>query len=138
MIHPSARTPTYAHDTDAGADIYAPETVVVPANARGFKVGTGFKMALMPSWEMQLRPRSGMSMKTPLRISNCVGTVDAGYRDEVGVLFDNISNEPYTINEGDRIAQFVLSPVYHFKGIPTESVATIGENRGGGWGSSGK
>lgn len=129
--------PTYAHNTDAGADVYAPEDFVVPAHSFGVKVPVGFKMAMASGWEMQVRPRSGMSMKTQLRIANTPGTIDADYRDEVAILFDNFSDEPYYIKAGDRIAQFVISPVYRFKGLVTESVANIGNNRGGGFGSSG-
>lgn len=129
--------PTYAHNTDAGADVYAPEDFVVPAHSFGVKVPVGFKMAMASGWEMQVRPRSGMSMKTQLRIANTPGTIDADYRDEVAILFDNFSDEPYYIKAGDRIAQFVISPVHRFKGLVTESVANIGNNRGGGFGSSG-
>lgn len=131
------QVPCYAHNTDAGADVYAPEDFVIPPHSFGVKVPVGFKMAMAEGWEMQVRPRSGMSMKTQLRISNTPGTIDAGYRDEVAILFDNFSDEPYYIKTGDRIAQFVISPVYHFKPVVVDSVATIGDNRQGGFGSSG-
>lgn len=137
LIREGAQIPAYAHDTDAGADVYAPEDFVIPPHSFGVKVPVGFKMAMNSGWEMQVRPRSGMSMKTQLRIANTPGTIDADYRDEVAILFDNFSNEPYYIKTGDRIAQFVISPVYRFKGLVTESVANIGNNRGGGFGSSG-
>lgn len=132
-----AKLPTYAHDTDAGCDIYAPEDITIPAGALGFKVDTGLKMAMKPGWAMLIYPRSGMSMKTGLRISNSIGLIDCSYRDSVGVLFDNFAKEDYTIHAGDRIAQFVLTPVHQFKGNVVESVANIGENRNGGFGSSG-
>ena len=131
------QVPCYAHNTDAGADVYAPEDFVIPPHSFGVKVPVGFKMAMAEGWEMQVRPRSGMSMKTQLRISNTPGTIDAGYRDEVAILFDNFSDEPYYIKAGDRIAQFVISPVYHFKPVVVDSVAAIGDNRQGGFGSSG-
>lgn len=137
LIREGAQIPVYAHDTDAGADVYAPEDFAIPPHSFGVKVPVGFKMAMNSGWEMQVRPRSGMSMKTQLRIANTPGTIDADYRDEVAILFDNFSNEPYYIKAGDRIAQFVISPVYRFKGLVTESVANIGSNRGGGFGSSG-
>lgn len=137
LIREGAQIPVYAHDTDAGADVYAPEDFAIPPHSFGVKVPVGFKMAMNSGWEMQVRPRSGMSMKTQLRIANTPGTIDAGYRDEVAILFDNFSDEPYYIKAGDRIAQFVISPVHRFKGLVTESVANIGSNRGGGFGSSG-
>lgn len=137
LIREGAQIPVYAHDTDAGADVYAPEDFAIPPHSFGVKVPVGFKMAMNSGWEMQVRPRSGMSMKTQLRIANTPGTIDADYRNEVAILFDNFSDEPYYIKAGDRIAQFVISPVHRFKGLVTESVANIGNNRGGGFGSSG-
>lgn len=138
LVHPNAKIPTYAHDTDAGADVYAPEDVVIAPNARGQMVDAGFKMALAPGWLMDVRPRSGLSHKTTMRISNTPGTIDAGFRGNVGILIDNLSDEAIVIHAGDRIAQFVLHPVYRFKGVTVEDVTKIGENRGGGFGSTGK
>lgn len=138
LCYEGAKLPTYAHDTDAGCDIYAPEDVVIPAGTLGFKVDTGLKMAMKPGWELQIRPRSGLSMKTGLRISNSPATIDADFRNEIGVLFDNFSKEDYTIHAGDRIAQFVLSPVYHFKAQQVDSVEGIGGDRKSGFGGTGK
>lgn len=136
LCREGAKLPTYAHDTDAGCDIYAPEDIVIPAGALGFKVDTGLKMAMKPGWKMLIYPRSGLSMKTGLRISNNVGVVDALYRDSVGVLFDNLAKEDYTIHAGDRIAQFVLEPVHQFKGEVVESVEGLYGDRLGGFGST--
>lgn len=138
LVHPNAKIPTYAHDTDAGADVYAPMDVVIPPQARGLKVDTGFKMAMAPGWYMAVCPRSGLSYKTTMRIANTPGTVDCDYRDNVGILIDNLSDETLTIKTGDRIAQFILHPVYRFKGVTVEDVNKIGENRGGGFGSTGE
>ena len=139
FLKPSAKIPTYAHKGDAGADIYAPETVVVPANARGFKVETGLCCAISDGWEIQIRPRSGMSMKTPLRISNQIGTIDSSYMGEWCILFDNFSDNSYTINAGDRIAQAVLKPSYSFLGKIVDDVHSVKntERDNGGFGSSG-
>jgi dUTP pyrophosphatase len=137
LVHPNAKIPTYAHDTDAGADVYAPDDVVIAPGARGQMVDTGFKMAMAPGWYMAVCPRSGLSYKTTMRIANTPGTIDCDYRDNVGILIDNLSDETIVINAGDRIAQFVLHPVYRFKGVVTEDVNQIGENRGGGFGSTG-
>lgn len=128
--------PTYAHSTDAGADIYAIEDCEIPGNGTKI-IGTGLKVAIPVGWELQVRPRSGMSAKTPIRVANAPGTIDAGYRDEVGVICHNTSPYPYTIHEGDRIAQFVLaqSPMITWK---EGKVSEIGENRKGGFGSTGK
>lgn len=137
LVHPNARIPAYAHDTDAGADVYAPEDVIVAPGARGQMVDTGFKMALAPGWLMDVRPRSGLSYKTTMRISNTPGTIDADFRGNVGILIDNLSDETIVIHAGDRIAQFVLHPVHRFKGVVTDDVNQIGKNRGGGFGSTG-
>ena len=139
FLKPNAKIPTYAHKGDAGADIYAPETGVVPANARGFKVETGLCCAIPDGWEIQIRPRSGMSMKTPLRISNQIGTIDSSYMGEWCILFDNFSDNSYTINAGDRIAQAVLKPSYSFLGKTVDDIHSIKntERDNGGFGSSG-
>ena len=137
LIHEGAKLPEYAHETDAGADIFAPEDITIPAYRLGYKAPTGFKMALAPGWEMQVRPRSGLSYKTSLRVSNAPGTIDEGYRDEVGILFDNFSSQDYVIRKGERMAQLVVAPTYKFKAQLTDDVSQIGENRGGGFGSTG-
>ena len=95
-------------------------------------------MALENGWEAQIRSRSGMARKTGLRISNGIGTIDSSYRDSVGVLFDNISNEDYEIKKGDRIAQMVVAPNYHFSPRVIDDITSIEGNRNGGWGSSGR
>ena len=137
LVHPNAKIPTYAHDTDAGADVYAPDDVVIAPGARGQMVDTGFKMAMAPGWYMAVCPRSGLSYKTTMRIANTPGTIDADYRNNVGILIDNLSDETIVIHAGDRIAQFILHPVHRFKGVVTDDVNQIGENRGGGFGSTG-
>lgn len=137
LIREGAKLPEYAHETDAGADVFAPEDITIPAYRLGYKAPTGFKMALAPGWEMQVRPRSGLSYKTSLRVSNAPGTIDEGYRDEVGILFDNFSSQDYVIKKGERMAQFVVAPTYKFKAQLTDDVSKIGENRGGGFGSTG-
>ena len=137
LIHENAKLPAYAHPSDAGADIYCPETVIVPANARGFLIKTGLIPEIRPGWMISIRPRSGMSMKTPIRLSNCVGTIDSDYRNEIGVIVDNLSDEPYEIKAGDRIAQMLLEKTYH--GI-FEEVKEVGAiytgDRNGGFGST--
>lgn len=76
LIHPNAKIPTYAHDTDAGADVYVPEDVTIAPGARGQMIDTGFKMAMAPGWMIDVRPRSGLSYKTTMRIANTPGTIN--------------------------------------------------------------
>lgn len=138
LCRPEARLPQYAHPDDAGTDIYAAESVTI-APGQTVLVATGLKVAIPDGFELQIRPRSGLSFKTPLRVPNSPGTIDAGYRDEVRVIMQNTSADtPYTVSVGDRIAQFVLQRVPMAAFSLVDSVADIGENRGGGFGSSGK
>ena len=136
-VDEGAQVPTYAHDTDAAADLYAMETTVVEGHTRGNKIRTGVKIQLPEGWLAFILPRSSIGMKTPLRLSNSVGLIDSGYRGELGVLYDNISDEPYTINAGDRIAQLLVMPSYRFKANVVDSLED--SDRGeGGFGASGK
>lgn len=133
------KIPTYAHEGDVGADIYCPSTITIPAHSWGTIVPAGFKMVLPRGWEAQVRPRSGMSAKTPIRIANAPGTIEYTYRGEVGVIVDNIGNEDYTINEGDRFAQLVFHRVDCLDSEEIDSVDDYPTDRGeGGFGSSGR
>ena len=131
-----AKVPTYAHETDAAADLYAMEDQVIGPHTIGNKLRTGVKIQLPEGWLALIIPRSSIGAKTPLRLSNSVGLIDSGYRGELGVLYDNISNEPYTINAGDRIAQLLVMPSYRFQAKVVDILAD--SDRGeGGFGSSG-
>ena len=138
LCRENAKMPQCAHDTDAAYDLYAPETVTVPANARGFMVKLGIKMAAPKGYCVQIFARSSIGYKTPLRLSNSVGIIDEGYRGEVGLILDNLSNEPYTINEGDRICQMMIVPVVKKEMVLVDDINNYGENRNGGFGSTGK
>ena len=137
LIHPAAKIPTYAHNGDQGADIYAPEDNIIPANARGYMVHTGIKLLIPHGWAISIRPRSGMSKNTPLRISNSPATIDQQYRGEVNILFDNLSNEPYEIKAGERIAQFILEKNYKANYSQVDTVEPDTDRGEGGFGSSG-
>ena len=136
-LEEGAQIPTYAHDTDAAADLYAADTIVIPANSLSTMVRTGVHIALPEGWMAIIEPRSSIGAKTPLRLSNAQGIIDSGYRGQLGVLYDNLSNSDYTINAGDRIAQLMIRPAYKFKAdvVPFLSETDRGE---GGFGSSGK
>lgn len=146
--------PKYANFGDAGMDVCAAEDVIIKPS-QTVVIPTGLKMVIPIGYEIQVRPRSGISLKNPLRLVNSPGTIDAGYRDEIGVIMSNVSNEQYInegpirigekgnkqgvyeIKKGDRIAQLVLQRVPVIKFTEVDSVANIGENRGGGLGSTG-
>ncbi len=129
--------PQYAREGDAGMDVRAAERVsIAPGNT--VLVPTGLKAAIPDGFEIQVRPRSGLSLKTPLRVSNSPGTIDSGYRDEICVIMQNTSHdEYYIIEKGDRIAQLVLQRVPRMHFTLVDSVKDIGNDRGGGFGSTG-
>lgn len=152
--------PQYANEGDAGLDIYSPaeytiapgETVIIP---------TGIKVAIPKGYAILIQPRSGQSVKTKLRIANTPGLIDSGYRDEIGVIVENIEpqfkdidyefdsegniqinsiehGKAYTIAEGQRFAQMRLVQVPTASFVQVESVKDIGEDRGGGFGHTGQ
>lgn len=138
LVHLNAKLPTYAHVGDQGADIYAPEDIVIEPHTYGNLVSTGIKLQIPDGWAVAIRPRSGMSKNTTLRISNAPATIDSKYTGMVQILFDNIGDEPVKISAGDRIAQFILEKNYQANFTQVEKVADNKERGEQGFGSSGK
>lgn len=137
LCHPQAQIPRYAHPGDAGMDVFAVEDVQI-APGETVIVRTGWKVAIPEGYELQIRPRSGLSWKTLLRIANSPGTIDAGYREEVGIILHNLSLEKeYRIKQGERIAQLVLQVLPQVECLQVADVGEIGSDRGGGFGSTG-
>lgn len=136
----SATIPTYAHEGDACADISSAYDYDVPPHALGFMVDTGLRAAIPEGYEIQVRPRSGMSCKTPIRIANAPGTIDSSYLGVWNVIVDNLSDEPYHISAGDRIAQIAFKPTFNFVVDEVVDVENIKQTARGanGFGSSGK
>lgn len=135
-LEEGAQVPTYAHDTDAAADLYALEDTNLNAHTYGNKIRTGVSIQLPEGWLAMILPRSSIGAKTPFRLSNSVGLIDSGYRGELGVLYDNTSNDDMYIKKGERIAQLLVMPSYRFQ---TQVVETLEDtDRGtGGFGSTG-
>ena len=129
-IHEDAVIPEYAHVTDAGADIYAIEDMAVKPHTTVL-VRTGLKVAIPTGYEIQIRPRSGMSLKTTMRIANTPGTIDAGYRGEVCVIMENTGNLTYNISKGDKVAQMVITPVPMINWIETNELDNTDRGEGG-------
>ena len=129
--------PVYTSDGAAGADLRAAlaEPLVVTPGARVL-VPTGLVLEIPPGFEGQVRARSGLALKKGLALANGVGTIDADYRGEVGVLVVNLGTEPVTLVRGERIAQLVIAPVAR---AVFEEAAGLGDTaRGsGGFGSTG-
>ena len=136
-IEENANEPTYAHPSDAGADLAAAETVTLAPHSLGNKIKTGVHIALPEGWVAYVVPRSSIGLKTPLRLSNSIGVIDSSYRGDVSILYDNVSDSEYTINAGDRIAQLLVAPCYHFQAQVVEQLDVTDRNEGG-FGSSGK
>lgn len=132
---PAAQLPTYAHPGDAGMDVRSIEDLVLQPGARAL-VHTGLKMQLPDDAEAQVRPRSGLALKYGVTVLNSPGTIDAGYRGEVGVILVNLGQEPFQIEKGMRIAQIVISSVVYAE---IEEVDSLDETvrSTGGFGSSG-
>ena len=130
VIHEDAVIPEYAHVTDAGADIYAIEDMAVKPHTTVL-VRTGLKVAIPTGYEIQIRPRSGMSLKTTMRIANTPGTIDAGYRGEVCVIMENTGNLTYNISKGDKVAQMVITPVPMINWIETNELDNADRGEGG-------
>ena len=102
--------PAYATSQSAGMDLRAnlDEPVVLKPMERRL-IPTGLHIALPEGYEAQVRPRSGLALKHGLTVLNTPGTIDADYRGEIGVVLINLSEEPFTVNDGERIAQLVIA-----------------------------
>lgn len=137
LIHPNAKLPTYAHPGDQGADLYAIKDMIIEPNTYGNVIPTGIRAAIPHDWAISIRPRSGLSKNSTLRISNSPATIDQQYRGEIKVLMDNVGFEPVIIKAGDRIAQMVLERNYQAKYHVVDSVDVNTERGTGGFGSSG-
>ena len=99
-------------------------------------IPTGISIAIPEGYEVQVRARSGLALKNGVCLANGIGTVDADFRNEVGIIILNLGHEPFDIAQGDRIAQLVLNKVEQIEWVPVETLS--GEDRGGGFGHSGK
>ena len=130
--------PQYSTPLSAGMDIRAnlTETVTIAPLERKL-IDTGLFLAIPEGFEVQIRPRSGLSIKHGITILNSPGTIDADYRGEIKVVLANISNEPFVVNDGDRIAQMVVA---RYAQASWEAVEELDETeRGaGGFGHTGK
>ena len=131
-------SPAYATEMSAGMYLKAniSEAVLLEPLQRAM-IPTGIYLALPEGTEAQVRPRSGLAAKFGISVLNAPGTIDADYRGEVKVILVNLSNEPFTINPGERIAQLVLA---RYERIEWDEVETLDETcRGeGGFGSTGR
>ena len=134
-MNPDASLPAYAHPGDAGMDLKSAEDAIVEPGAR-LLVHTGLAMALPEGYEAQVRPRSGLALKHGITVLNTPGTIDEGYRGEVGVILFNTGDTAFKIAKGDRIAQMVIAPVTRARIVETDDLGST-ERGAGGFGSTG-
>ena len=129
--------PAYETVGSAGMDLRAAveAPVTLPPGERGL-VPTGLSMAIPQGYEAQIRPRSGLALKSGITCLNTPGTIDADYRGEVGVILINLGAEAFEINRGDRIAQMVIAPVTQAQLVEVDELDDTARGIGG-FGSSG-
>lgn len=134
-LHESAIVPHYAHADDAGLDLFAIEhQAILPGEVGLVKIGIA--IALPPGTEAQIRPRSGLALKYSVTVLNSPGTIDAGYRGEIGVLLINHGKQSFQIIPGMKIAQMVIASI--IKANLTVVTELNHSSRGeGGFGSTG-
>lgn len=129
--------PKYNTKGSSGMDLYAniDKSVVLKPLDR-ILVPTGLYISIPNGYEAQIRARSGLSLKHGITLANGIGTIDSDYRGEIGVILINLSNEEYTINKGDKIAQLVLTK---YKKVEFEEVNSLDntERNDGGFGHTG-
>lgn len=133
-LNPKAHIPEYAHKGDSGFDLCSiEEKIVWPKETYVFKIGLACQ--LPEGHELQIRPRSGMSAKTAMIVK--LGTVDSGYRGEIGVIMANLGEDAFRIHPGDKIAQGVIAPVTYVVHQEVTHLAESERNTNG-FGSTGR
>ena len=128
--------PAKAHSDDAAYDLRSRVDLELPVR-RSVLVPTGLFLELPVGFEAQIRPRSGLALKHDIMLTNSPGTVDAGYRGEVGVIVYNGGSEPFSVRRGDRIAQMVIARLANVALEPVASLSETGRGSGG-FGSTGR
>lgn len=124
--------PAYETTESAGMDVRA--CLDAPLTLQSLDralIPTGLRVELPAGYEMQIRPRSGLALRSGLTLANSPGTVDADYRGEISVIVINLSREPFTINPGERICQMVIAPYTRVKWEPVERLDTTLRGDGG-------
>lgn len=134
-LYKDAILPCYAHEGDAGLDLYSvTDIVITPNNIELIK--TGIIIELPKGTEAQIRPRSGLALKHGITVLNTPGTIDEGYRGEIGVILINLGKEDFKVTRGMKIAQMVIKPVITVQVIESEDLSETSRNKGG-FGSTG-
>jgi dUTP pyrophosphatase len=137
LLSDTAQIPTYAHEGDSGFDLVANnDGDIVLTKGNRLCVPTGLAVAVPVGYELQVRSRSGLALKNGIAVLNSPGTVDAGYRGEVGVILINHGDDDFVIKNGMKIAQGVIAPIMRAEFIVVSELSDT--SRGdGGYGSTG-
>lgn len=134
-LNKDAKIPEYAHQGDAGLDLFSIDsTEILPCESK--LIHTGISIELPQNTEAQVRPRSGLALKNQITVLNTPGTIDEGYRGEIGVILINHGKEIFKVKNGMKIAQMVIKPVLSVE--VKEAADLSSSSRGeGGFGSTG-
>ena len=131
----AAVLPVQAHPGDAGMDLVSIESATIPLGGRRL-IRTGLAVDIPVGFEGQVRPRSGLALKNGITVLNAPGTIDAGYRGEIGVVLANFGDAPFAVEPGMRIAQLVIAAVAEVA-IEVSDTLSSSERGAGGYGSTG-
>ena len=138
LVHEDAKVPSYAYPSDSGFDLRSTVEINIPPFGRAL-IPTGIKLSIPEEYEIQIRPKSGLSLNQGLTVLNTPGTVDSGYVGEIKVIVFNTNNATVTVSKGMKIAQAVLCPVMCGKYVSIELMDKV-ENKDrmdNGFGSTG-
>lgn len=134
-LHNDAKIPEIAHKGDAGMDLFSIENIEIPSGEIRL-IKTGISMELPSNSEAQIRPRSGLALKHGITVLNSPGTIDCGYRGEIGVILINHSKIDFKVEKGMKIAQMVIKPIYDIN-VDVVMELTDTDRGSNGYGSSG-
>jgi dUTP pyrophosphatase len=134
-LNPYAIIPHYAHEGDAGMDVYSTINFTLKPNHRSM-IPTGLSFEIPKGYELQIRPKSGIAIKKGITLLNTPGTLDSGYRGELKIIMINHSSEEYKIKKGEKIAQIVLAKYEEANIIEIEELNETARGKGG-FGSTG-
>ena len=137
-LNPDVELPVYKTSGASGMDLmaYTEEPIKIPPNT-SYLVPTGLYMAFSEDYEMQIRPRSGLAAKNSITVLNTPGTIDSDYRGEIKIILFNHGKEDFIINNKDRVAQMILTPVIKMEFEETDNLPDTLRGKGG-FGSTGK
>jgi dUTP pyrophosphatase len=132
VIEEGAEVPEYASAGAAGADVRAfiNEDIIIPPQGRAV-IKTGLRFAIPDGYEIQVRSRSGLALKSGISVLNAPGTIDSDYRGELGVILINHGEEPFRVTQGMRIAQIVVAPVTLAEFTKQENLVATARGEGG-------